>query len=258
MLDGEKKSMSIVRRRRWTRKRICVSPVAKSQFIARFEWMQSKRESMLQFVQLFSRDSTQVSNYEDKRKPGVKESEDYIISSLKETAGMLDGVWTKLQLLKGFLIERGTLEMEYAHKMNHLGRKWIHAGRGASSSSDNNNNDNSNNNNTSSQDLEDGKSPKPPRKFSSLSENVAIISSSMLTTTASNSAMHDETSEATTYEESRDGSDGRANFPVRIQLNAEEALPKGFFYTINLASNSVADQLFAFAKVLTSSLPAGK
>jgi hypothetical protein len=67
ILDGEKKTMTVVRRRRWYRKRVCITPEAKALFIARYEWIQQKRENMSRFVTHFSQDSALVAQYENRR-----------------------------------------------------------------------------------------------------------------------------------------------------------------------------------------------
>jgi len=69
-MEGEKKHMSVVRRRRWTRRRVCITPEAKGFFVANSEWLQYKREGMLKFVHQLSLDHVLcVELEEQKRRP---------------------------------------------------------------------------------------------------------------------------------------------------------------------------------------------
>ena len=49
-------------------------------------------------------------------------------SSLRETIILLGKIIGKLQLMKTFLIERGTLERDYASRLDGMASKWSHAG----------------------------------------------------------------------------------------------------------------------------------
>ena len=128
---GEMGRLSLVRRRRWTRTRGCITADAKADHQAKLVWIHSLLQRLKSVMSGKETDSAIIFQYESKRKTAFESVLGLADQGLAETCQMLEGVCGKLAQMKSFLIERGTIEREYSKRLESLASRWLYAGQPA-------------------------------------------------------------------------------------------------------------------------------
>lgn len=129
LLAGEMGRLSLVRRRRWIRRRKCITVSAKRDFQARIFWNQSLQQRLDRVLCSRELEFAMIQQFESKRRTAFEEAVALADTVLQETIAMLEGVGEKLGQMKSFLQERGQIEREYAKKLDSLSAKWKYAGQ---------------------------------------------------------------------------------------------------------------------------------
>lgn len=127
-LDGEMGRLSLVRRRRWIRRRVCVTNKAKELFQEHVIWAQKIRGNLEAIVATQDNYNLHLLEYETQRKKIFEAVLADAESSLHETVRILGKITDKLFLMKSFLLERGALERDYSQRLDALSLKWSRAG----------------------------------------------------------------------------------------------------------------------------------
>lgn len=128
-LDGNMGRMSIVRRRRWIRRRVCKNPSAAAMFEAEKSYVLQTCSKIGEQIKFLDSDWKYFVEYEKYRSKMMHEIFDEIEGTLSHNVKSLNGMLEKLVLLKTYLKERAYLELQYAKQLEKLSLKWIDAGQ---------------------------------------------------------------------------------------------------------------------------------
>ena len=123
-LKAERNSINVVRRRRWMRFRKCVDSEAMKKETIKREWLQANLQKIADVTVFNTFALEKLSEYDTEWRNSTKkifQATDFLLS---DSINNFENIKNKLLALKHFLLERGTIEAEYANRLSALSGKW--------------------------------------------------------------------------------------------------------------------------------------
>jgi len=127
-LSNDKSSLSVARRRRWFRTRICIATHLVNKLSVLVDWVCTVRSRIEDVINYNERMIIMLSAFRNKRKVYFDSILQKSEKSLKDTIAHLITIFQKLEGMKLYLKERGEIESSYSKKLELLSSKWIDAG----------------------------------------------------------------------------------------------------------------------------------
>jgi hypothetical protein len=125
---GTMRSMSLVRRRRWIREKICTSNDMKVKYFQAIRYLRGICSNMAKIRLAVDQDCEEIVSYEDNRRRCHEDNIEELDNELEEIFVLIDGVEDKLQKMMELLLERGEIEASYSRRLADFSSKWQHTG----------------------------------------------------------------------------------------------------------------------------------
>jgi hypothetical protein len=123
---------NMMRRRRWIRNRRCVIPDVVKLHLERVSWADGIRQKIQDIQSTNESNREKLNEYNANQKEAIEKVVIATDNNILDTIHEFNAITEKLNALRVFLVERGTIEESYAQKMDLFSKKWINEGEARS------------------------------------------------------------------------------------------------------------------------------